>query len=119
MSYRYQPRLIFLYFLCNFMLHQPHDRLAIIYHVLRVQVAHLSSFHAAAFPHSLAVASEAALTIGTADQLQKLHVRTVVLGEQPRRIAHHEAGRLLGVLTQRVVGGAAWRRFGCGAYERA
>ena len=34
--------------------------------------------------HSLAVASEGALTIGTIDEIQKLHIRTVPLGETPR-----------------------------------
>ena len=33
---------------------------------------------------SLAVASEGALTIGTIDEIQKLHIRTVPLGESPR-----------------------------------
>ena len=33
---------------------------------------------------SLAVASEGALTIGTIDEIQKLHIRTVPLGETPR-----------------------------------
>ncbi|GIL77367.1 hypothetical protein Vretimale_2808 [Volvox reticuliferus] len=65
-------------------------------------VAFLASFHSAPFPRSLAVASEGALTIGTADDIQKLHVRAVPLGENPRRIAHHEAGRMLGVLTMRL-----------------
>ena len=34
--------------------------------------------------YSLAVASEGALTIGTIDEIQKLHIRTVPLGETPR-----------------------------------
>ncbi|KAG2483888.1 hypothetical protein HYH03_017282 [Edaphochlamys debaryana] len=65
-------------------------------------VAYLASFHAASLPNSLAVASEDALTLGTADAIQKLHTRTAPLGEQPRRIAHHTAAGLLAVLTQRV-----------------
>lgn len=65
-------------------------------------VLFLASFHSAPFPHSLAVASEGLLTIGTVDPIQKLHVRTVALGEQPRRIAHHPAGRTLAVLTHRT-----------------
>lgn len=68
-------------------------------------MAFLASFHSAPFPRSLAVASEGTLTIGTADDIQKLHVRAVPLGEQPRRIAHHEQGRMLGVLTMRLVRG--------------
>ena len=36
--------------------------------------------------YSLAVASEGALTIGTIDEIQKLHIRTVPLGETPRYV---------------------------------
>jgi DNA damage-binding protein 1 len=31
------------------------------------------------------------MTIGTIDEIQKLHIRTVPLHEQPRRVAHQEA----------------------------
>lgn len=34
---------------------------------------------------------------GTIDEIQKLHIRTVPLGEQPRRLAHQEASRTLAV----------------------
>ncbi|EFJ48849.1 UV-damaged DNA binding complex subunit 1 protein, partial [Volvox carteri f. nagariensis] len=74
-------------------------------------VAFLASFHSAAFPRSLAVASEGALTIGTADEIQKLHVRAVPLGENPRRIAHHEGARMLGVLTMRLDSDGSERSF--------
>jgi DNA damage-binding protein 1 len=33
---------------------------------------------------SLALANASALTIGTIDDIQKLHIRTVPLGESPR-----------------------------------
>ena len=51
-------------------------------------VAHASPFDCAAFPDSLALCSDADLVIGGVDDIQKLHVRAVPLGEQPRRIAH-------------------------------
>lgn len=50
---------------------------------------------------SLALAKEGELTIGTIDDIQKLHIRTVPLGEQPRRICHHEKSRTLAVVTQK------------------
>jgi DNA damage-binding protein 1 len=55
------------------------------------EVNHVCSFNSANFPESLAVASEDMLTMGTIDDIQKLHVRTVPLSEQPRRIAHQES----------------------------
>ena len=33
---------------------------------------------------SLALANDSTLTIGTIDEIQKLHIRTVPLGESPR-----------------------------------
>lgn len=40
---------------------------------------------------SLALATDSTVTIGTIDEIQKLHIRTVPLGETPRRIAYQEA----------------------------
>lgn len=59
----------------------------------------MASFHSASFPGSLAIAKEASLAIGTIDEIQKLHMRTVPLREQPRRIAHQEASKSFAVLT--------------------
>lgn len=42
------------------------------------------------------------LTIGTIDEIQKLHIRTVPLGEQPRRIAYQEASQSFGVISLRM-----------------
>ncbi len=39
---------------------------------------------------SLALATDTTVTIGTIDEIQKLHIRTVPLGETPRRIAYQE-----------------------------
>lgn len=40
--------------------------------------------------------------LGTIDEIQKLHIRTVPLGESPRRIAHQEASSTFGVITVRT-----------------
>ena len=69
------------------------------------EVNHMCSFNSASFPDSLAVASEGLLTIGTIDDIQKLHVRTVPLGEQPRRIAHQEATRTFAVCCFKLTAG--------------
>ncbi|KAF3778191.1 DNA damage-binding protein 1 [Nymphaea thermarum] len=43
--------------------------------------------------HSLAIAKEGELTIGTIDDIQKLHIRSIPLGEHARRICHQEQSR--------------------------
>jgi len=63
------------------------------------EVLHMCPFNSDAFPDSLALASETDLTIGGIDDIQKLHIRSVPLGEQPRRIAHQPASRTFAVLT--------------------
>lgn len=59
----------------------------------------MASFNSASFPESLAIAKEGSMTIGTIDAIQKLHVRTVPLHEQPRRIAHQESTKTYGICT--------------------
>eukprot|EP00306_Pavlova_sp_CCMP459_P011989 CAMPEP_0185189296 /NCGR_PEP_ID=MMETSP1140-20130426/5945_1 /TAXON_ID=298111 /ORGANISM="Pavlova sp., Strain CCMP459" /LENGTH=776 /DNA_ID=CAMNT_0027755847 /DNA_START=12 /DNA_END=2342 /DNA_ORIENTATION=- len=63
----------------------------------------MSPFDAAAFPESLALAGEEALSIGNIDNIQKLHVKTVELHEHPRRIAHDEVSRTFAVCTMQQV----------------
>lgn len=63
------------------------------------EVNHMCPFNSASFPDSLAIGKEGELTIGTIDEIQKLHIRSVPLGEQPRRIAHQESSRTLAVCT--------------------
>jgi len=48
-----------------------------------------------AYPDSLVLATDTAVTIGTIDEIQKLHIRTVPLGESPRRIAYQENTQVL------------------------
>ena len=48
-------------------------------------------FNGADFAESLALATEDDLKIGTIDDIQKLHIRSVPLNEQPRRISHMES----------------------------
>ena len=53
----------------------------------------MAPFDSEAFPECLAIASEEGLVIGTIDDIQKLHIRTVPLGEQPRRLCHVKSKR--------------------------
>ncbi|XP_053613345.1 DNA damage-binding protein 1 [Plodia interpunctella] len=66
------------------------------------EVTHMCSLNAAAYPDSLALATDSTVTIGTIDEIQKLHIRTVPLGETPRRIAYQEASQTFGIITMRV-----------------
>lgn len=65
------------------------------------QVNHMSSLNAEAYPESLALANDSCLLIGRIDEIQKLHIRTIPLGETPRRIAYQESSKTFGLITQR------------------
>ncbi|XP_057415588.1 DNA damage-binding protein 1a [Lotus japonicus] len=61
------------------------------------EVSHMCPFNSAAIPDSLAIAKEGELTIGTIDDIQKLHIRTIPLGEHARRICHQEQSRTFAI----------------------
>ncbi|KAK9843115.1 hypothetical protein WJX74_007214 [Apatococcus lobatus] len=61
------------------------------------EVNFMCPFNSSSFPESLALAKETGLTIGNMDEIQKLHIRSVPLGEQPRRLAHQDSSRTFGV----------------------
>lgn len=54
------------------------------------------------YPDSLAIANDSTLTIGTIDEIQKLHIRTIPLGESPRRIAYQESSQTFGIISMRM-----------------
>ncbi|KAK9936889.1 hypothetical protein M0R45_013711 [Rubus argutus] len=60
-------------------------------------------FNSAAFPDSLAIAKEGELTIGTIDDIQKLHIRSIPLGEHARRICHQEQSRTFAICSMIVM----------------
>ncbi|KAK4884026.1 hypothetical protein RN001_000297 [Aquatica leii] len=66
------------------------------------EVNHMCSLNAEAYPDSLALATDTCVTIGTMDEIQKLHIRTVNLQESPRRIAYQEQSQTFGVLSVRM-----------------
>lgn len=66
------------------------------------EVNHMCSLNAEAYPDSLALATKNSIILGTIDEIQKLHIRTVPLGETPRRIAYQEATQTFGVITVRM-----------------
>merc|ERR1739838_92960 len=66
------------------------------------EVTHMCPLNAEAYPNSLALATSEGITMGTIDEIQKLHIRTVPLGETPRRIAYQEETETFGVISMRV-----------------
>lgn len=66
------------------------------------EVEYMSAFNPSAFPDSLVIYANDTLSIGSIENIQKLHVRTIPLGEMPRRICHQESSRVFGVVTQRI-----------------
>ncbi|XP_023326230.1 DNA damage-binding protein 1 [Eurytemora carolleeae] len=66
------------------------------------EVKHMCSLNTDAYPECLALTSDTSITIGTIDEIQKLHIRSVPLGEAPMRIAYQEETSTFGVLTKRL-----------------
>jgi len=70
------------------------------------EVTCMTPFNTKDFPDCLALASEDELTIGTINEIQKLHIRSHYLGEQPRRICHQKSSRTFGLCSVRSGTGA-------------
>ena len=69
---------------------------------LSMEVTHVAPFDSEAFPACLALASEEKLVIGTVNDVQKVHVRTIPLGVQPRRIAHQPSSNTFGLCVIKI-----------------
>ena len=66
------------------------------------QVDYMCQINSKAYPYSLALLSGSVLRIGTIDNIQKLHIRTVPLNETARRIAYQTETQTFGVITFRL-----------------
>ncbi|XP_072033765.1 DNA damage-binding protein 1-like [Amphiura filiformis] len=66
------------------------------------EVSNMCPLNSEGYPDSLALAIDTTLMIGTIDEIQKLHIRTVPLGESPHRISYQEASQTFGVITTRT-----------------
>ncbi|GMH52129.1 hypothetical protein TL16_g01162 [Triparma laevis f. inornata] len=64
------------------------------------EVNHACPFNCDLFPDCLSLASEEMLTIGTIDDIKKLHVQTWKLGEGPRYIVHHAEARVFAMTVE-------------------
>ncbi|KAA8497681.1 DNA damage-binding protein 1 [Porphyridium purpureum] len=65
-------------------------------------VKRVCGFDTESYPQCLAIALENTLMIGRVDEIQRLHVRSVPLHEQPRRICHIESAHAFAVITSRI-----------------
>lgn len=65
-------------------------------------VTYMAPFHSESFPECIALATSEGLSIGTIESIQKLHTRTVQLGEQPRRLAWLKDGQCIAVAVEAV-----------------
>ena len=68
--------------------------------VNRKDINHVCPFHCEDFKDHLAISTENEMTIGTVDDIQKLHIRTIPLQEEPKRICHQPRTRAFAVLTK-------------------
>ncbi|XP_061415888.1 DNA damage-binding protein 1 [Lethenteron reissneri] len=66
------------------------------------EVNYMCPLNSQGYPDSLALANNSTLTIGTIDEIQKLHIRTVPLNESPKRICYQESSQCFGILSSRV-----------------
>ena len=65
------------------------------------EVKHMCPLNTEHYKDSLALATDTTVTIGTIDEIQKLHIRAVPLGECPRRICYQEETSSFGVVSAR------------------
>ncbi|KAJ3217250.1 DNA damage-binding protein 1a [Dinochytrium kinnereticum] len=56
-------------------------------------------FRMSSYPSALAIATSTTLKVGLIDELQRLHIRTIPLRENPRRISHNQSQKVFGVVT--------------------
>ncbi|PNT71609.1 hypothetical protein BRADI_2g32134v3, partial [Brachypodium distachyon] len=59
------------------------------------EVNHVCPFNTAVFPESIVLAKESELSIGEINDIRQLHIHTIPLKEQARRICHQEQSRTL------------------------
>lgn len=56
----------------------------------------MAPFHSEMFPNCLALSSEASLLIGVIEDIQKVHIQTIPLDQNPRRITHSASNSVYG-----------------------
>lgn len=71
----------------------------LVSNVNQEQVTRVCGFDTALYPECLAIATESHMKIGAVDQIQKLHIQTIPLGMNARRIVHLPSHGAYAILT--------------------
>ncbi|KAL1229754.1 DNA damage-binding protein [Trichinella spiralis] len=66
-------------------------------------IYYMTPLFTSAYDNGVLFTNGQCLTIGVVDEIKKLHIRSVVLGETPRRIVWQPENKLVGVLTIRIM----------------
>uniref|UniRef100_A0A0K0DAZ2 DNA damage-binding protein 1 n=1 Tax=Angiostrongylus cantonensis TaxID=6313 RepID=A0A0K0DAZ2_ANGCA len=66
-------------------------------------VTHVCALNSSSYRNSLVMSDGETIVIGTVDEIQKLHIRTVSLGESVRRVVHQPETSTLAILVSRPV----------------
>ncbi|KRX70222.1 DNA damage-binding protein 1 [Trichinella sp. T6] len=66
-------------------------------------IYYMTPLFTSAYDNGVLFTNGQCLTIGIVDEIKKLHIRSVVLGETPRRIVWQPENKLVGVLTIRIM----------------
>lgn len=64
--------------------------------VNQTEFTNMAPFHSELFPNCLALSSETSLLIGVIEDIQKVHIQTIALNQNPRRITHSASHAVYG-----------------------
>eukprot|EP01038_Epipyxis_sp_PR26KG_P006417 gene6417-8834_t len=70
--------------------------------IQQTEIISMAPFHSELFPDCLAMSSESSLIIGNAEEIQKLHIQTIPIGEHARRIVHNANAGIYAVCSEKV-----------------
>lgn len=68
--------------------------------VNQTEFTNMAPFHSELFPNCLALSSDASLLIGVIEDIQKVHIQTIALNQNPRRITHSPVHSVYGGIFQ-------------------
>ena len=54
-------------------------------------------------PHALSYVTDETLKVGLIEQIQRIHIKTIPIGETVRKIAHQTESHVFGILTVEIV----------------
>lgn len=69
-----------------------------------MQVNYLTSFSTKEFPNDLVLGRTDSLTISEIDSIQKLHIESITVNGQPRRICHQPETNSIAIIFESIDG---------------